>query len=155
MVTKSKDTPLSELTLRKYEPVGERSDRELVRMLCLTLGVLQPGDSRDVITDVLQVLLEADKPLTSKQVEHAVIDARTKAKLPILGVAPSNIRRQLLRLRDIHIIEKKDNKYLIKENSTLISLFEENIERYVLASIIRRTKEYLRAVDNRFLRKQT
>ncbi len=54
----AKDTPLAEITLRRYEkPVA--NDRELVRRLCLSFGLLQPGDSRDVIVDILYVLLRA------------------------------------------------------------------------------------------------
>ena len=56
--TISRDTPLSELTLRKYEPVGTKG-RELVRKTCLSVGLLQPGDSRDVVVDVLLAVLQA------------------------------------------------------------------------------------------------
>ena len=65
----SRDTPLPELTLRKYEKPQNMSRRELVRKFCLSLGLLQPGDSRDVVVDVLHVLLENTK-LSSKDVEH-------------------------------------------------------------------------------------
>lgn len=137
------DTPLAELTLRKYERPRNLSDRELSKKLCLSLGVLQPGDSRDVIVDVLHVLLTAQNPLTSKEIEHAVIDARKKANVAMLGVASSNIRRQVLRLRDIFIIEKVKNTYRIRENQNLVALFEEHIEQYVLNSTVERIKEYL------------
>ena len=51
MGTISRDTPLAEITLRRYEkPTTE--GRDLVRKLCLSVGLLQPGDSRDVIVDV-------------------------------------------------------------------------------------------------------
>ncbi len=53
------DTPLAEITLRKYEKPMVKNRRELVRKLCLSLGLLQPGDSRDVVVDVLQVVLES------------------------------------------------------------------------------------------------
>ena len=61
--TISKDVPLSELTLRKYEKPDTLKDRDLIRKLCLSLGLLQPGDSRDVIVDVLSVMLKAKKEL--------------------------------------------------------------------------------------------
>ncbi|MFH0700918.1 MAG: hypothetical protein V2A62_00610, partial [Candidatus Woesearchaeota archaeon] len=54
----SRDTPLVELTLRRYEKPSV-SGRELVRKFCLSMGLLQPGDSRDVMVDVLYVLLQA------------------------------------------------------------------------------------------------
>lgn len=147
----SVDTPLAELTLRKYEKPSGESRRDLVRKLCLSLGLLQPGDSRDVIVDVLQVLLEADGEMTSTDVERKVIEKRKESGLELLGIAPSNIRRQLLRLRDIFIIEKIKNNYRVRENTTLREIFEENIEKYYLSSIISRVKEYVEEVDRTFL----
>jgi hypothetical protein len=148
--TISIDTPLAELTLRKYEKPKNISKRELVRKICLSLGILQPGDSRDVMVDVLQVMLEAKGELSSIEIEHRTITNREKYKLKLLGIAPSNVRRQLLRLRDMFIVEKVKNNYRIKENSTLISLFEENVEEYYLTSIINRVKEYLKEGDKAF-----
>lgn len=147
------DTPLAEITLRKYEPPATLKERELVRKLCLSLGLLQPGDSRDVMVDVLHVLLKAKKQMTSTEVEKEVIRKRKQAKHQLLGIAPSNIRRQLLRLRDIFIVEKIKNDYRIREKSKLIELFNENIEKYYMNSILQRVKEYLKEADKRFKRK--
>lgn len=147
------DTPLAELTLRKYEKPEELKDRDLVRKLCLSIGLLQPGDSRDIIVDILYVLLKSKKPLTSMEVETEVIDFRRINKLPLQGIASSNIRRQLLRLRDIFIIEKVKNYYRVTENSLLIEIFTQKIEKYYLNSIIERVKEYTLEVDKRFLNK--
>jgi len=146
----SVDTPLAELTLRKYEKPSVLTKRYLARKVCLSLGLLQPGDSRDVVVDVLHVLLEAKNELSSTEVEKLTVQYRKKASLQLLGIAPSNIRRQLLRLRDLFIVEKVKNNYRIKENSTLISLFEENLEEYYLTSIINRVKDYLREADRVF-----
>lgn len=148
--TISIDTPLAEVTLRKYEKPKNLSKRDLVRKICLSLGLLQPGDSRDVMVDVLQVMLETDEELSSSQVEKLTIENRKKNKLKMLGIAPSNIRRQLLRLRDLFLVEKVKNNYRIKEKSTLLSLFEENLEEYYLASIINRVKDYLKEADKVF-----
>ncbi|MBN1792800.1 hypothetical protein JW826_03910 [Candidatus Woesearchaeota archaeon] len=148
--TISKDTPLAEITLRKYEKPSSKNKRDLARKICLSLGLLQPGDSRDVVVDVLLVMLEASEELSSSEVEKLTVHCRKKHSLPMLGIAPSNIRRQLLRLRDMFIVEKVKNSYRIKENSTLLSLFEENIEEYYLTSIINRVKEYLKEADKAF-----
>jgi len=148
----SRDTPLAEITLRKYEKPSTLKDRELVRKLCLSLGLLQPGDSRDIIVDVLFVMLKAKKPMTSTKVEKAVIKKRKQSKQQLLGIAPSNIRRQLLRLRDLFIVEKVKNDYMIKEKSRLLELFNENIEKYYMNSIMQRVKEYLKEADKRFKR---
>jgi hypothetical protein len=150
--TISIDTPLAEITLRKYEKPERLSKRELVRKFCLSLGLLQPGDSRDVIVDVLQVLLEAKKPLDSEAVKELTVKNRKKNKLKLLGVASSNIRRQLLRLRDIFIIEKIKNNYRVRENLSLNEIYVENIEKYYLPSIISRVKDYVKQVDRVFKR---
>ncbi|MBU0471242.1 MAG: hypothetical protein KKF65_01360 [Nanoarchaeota archaeon] len=150
MIKVSIDSPLAELTLRKYESPHGLEKRELVRKLCLSLGLLQPGDSRDVVVDVFQVMLETKKDLTSKEVEDLTIANRKKYKQALLGIAPSNIRRQLLRLRDLFLVEKLVNNYRIKEKSKLLQLFEENIEKYYLNSIVKRVKEYLEYVDKEF-----
>ena len=52
-----KDTPLAELTLRRYEKSYDLNKRELIKKLCLSVGLLNPGDSRDVVVDVLYVML--------------------------------------------------------------------------------------------------
>lgn len=67
--TISKDTPLAEITLRRYEKPSNLSGRELTRKLCLSIGLLQPGDSRDVMVDVLDVLINNKKEMTSKEIE--------------------------------------------------------------------------------------
>ena len=67
----SRDIPLSEITLRRYEkPIG-LSERDLFRKICLSVGLLQPGDSRDVIVDVFYVLLGDDRiyyPQSTKEI---------------------------------------------------------------------------------------
>lgn len=146
----AKDTPLAELTIRKYEKPTMQG-RELVRKLCLSLGLLQPGDSRDVIVDILQVLLEHGEELTSFQIEKKVIAKRKENKLPLLGIAPSNIRRQLLRLREIFLIEKVGNHYRVTENATLEETYKEKIESYLLNSITKRILEYLKKADKEFI----
>ena len=143
----AKETPLAEITLRKYERPYELKGRELIKKLCLSVGLLQPGDSRDVIVDVLEVMVSAKNELSSEDVEKAVIENRKKSKLIMHGVAPSNIRRQLKRLRDIFIIEKVANTYRITENAKLNDIFEEKIEQFYLKTTVERVKEYFEAVQ--------
>ena len=148
--TISKDIPLSEITLRRYEKPANLNERELVRKLCLSVGLLQPGDSRDVVVDVLDVLIKAKKEqknLTSDEICAQVIDQRKKLKLQMLGIASSNIRRQLKRLKDSLLIEKRLNAYRITEHGSLNEIFEEKIEKYLLPSINSRIKEYLKKID--------
>ena len=148
--TISKDIPLAEITLRRYEKPANLSERELVRKICLSIGLLQPGDSRDVVVDVLNVLIKAKKEKknwTSDEICSLVIEERKKSKLPMLGIASSNIRRQLRRLKDLLLIEKRLNAYRIVEHDNLNQIFEEKIEKFLLPTINSRVKEYLKKID--------
>tara|TARA_Y100000310_G_scaffold318415_1_gene372442 strand:- start:1090 stop:1530 length:441 start_codon:yes stop_codon:yes gene_type:complete len=143
----SRDVPLAEITLRKYEKPYEMNKRDLVRKICLSTGLLQPGDSRDVIVDIFYTLIVSQKELDSEDVRDRVIALRKQNKLPLVGVASSNIRRQLKRLRDLYFIEKVKNRYRMNEKDKLINIFEEKIESYYLATILARVKEYISALE--------
>ena len=148
----SRDTPLAEITLRRYEK-PTMGDRDLVRKFCLSLGLLQPGDSRDVVVDVLQVLLHAKQrreELHSEEVKNNVMALRKEMKLPMLGIASSNIRRQLKRLKDLHLIETNANLYRVTEFSNLSEIFEEKVEGFLLKSVMSRVKDYLKKMDEEF-----
>ena len=144
--TISKDTPLAEINLRRYEK-PDVTGRDLIRKLCLSLGLLQPGDSRDVIVDILYIILKSKKELSSEEIEKLVIEERKKNKLKLLGIASSNIRRQLKRLIDILLVERIKNQYRINENLSLTEIFEEKLEKYLIPSILSRVKEYTRKID--------
>jgi len=146
MIKISKDLPLAEITLRKYEKPYEMSRRDLIRKICLSTGLLQPGDSRDVIVDIFHILLERKKDMSCEEIREAVVAYRKDAKLPLHGIAPSNIRRQVKRLRDLYFVEKVRNNYRIHENEQLSVLFTEKIEKFYLAAIVSRIKEYLEAL---------
>ncbi len=142
-----RDIPLHEITLRKYEKPYASSKRELVRKVCLSLGLLQAGDSRDVIVDVLLVLDDArkeKKELSSFEVVDLVTNKRKENALEIKGIAESNIRRQLKRLRDLMLVDKKNNLYNISEFASLHDLFEQKIEQFLIPQTIGRIKEYLK-----------
>ena len=147
--TISKEIPLAEITLRRYEKPSKLSERELVRKLCLSIGLLQPGDSRDIIVDILHVLLMARKQkklLSSEEIEKEVIDSRKKQRLALHGIASSNIRRQIKRLRDLYLVEQVKSSYRITEFEDLGVIFEEKIEKFYLQSIVDRVKEYFGSV---------
>jgi len=145
-----KDIPLSEVTLRKYEKPANLEKRELVRKICLSLGLLQLGDSRDIIVDILMVLIESNKNkenLSSEEIRKRAEELRKKHSLETKGLAESNIRRQLKRLRDSMLVEKSENKYCLTEHSSLKEIFENSIEKFVLPQIIERVKEYLEELN--------
>ena len=149
----SRDTPISEITLRRYEKPYDLDKRELVRKLCLSSGLLQPGDSRDIIVDILFVMLDSKKKntfLSSEDVREQVVKLRKQNKLPLVGVASSNIRRQIKRLRDIFLVEIIRNSYRITEFDKLSVIFNEKIEQYLLSSVTDRIREYCKKVDDEF-----
>lgn len=149
----SRDTALAEITLRRYEKPTQEG-RELVRRLCLSLGLLQPGDSRDVMVDVFHQLLLAKQrreELHSEEIKYNVMKYRKENGLPMLGIASSNIRRQLKRLKDLHLIETNANLYRISEWSNLSEIFDEKIQGFLLKQIISRVREYAKKVDDVFV----
>jgi len=144
------DFPLSEITLRKYENPYQSDKRELCKKICLSLGLLQPGDSRDIIVDILAVLLDAKKKkeeIETEVIKERVIVSRKKANLELSGIADSNIRRQLKRLKDIFIAEKTNQGYRITEFEPLDKIFDEKIGNFLVPSIISRIKEYMSEVE--------
>ncbi|MBI2102671.1 hypothetical protein HYT55_02435 [Candidatus Woesearchaeota archaeon] len=156
MPTISRDTPLAEITLRRYEK-PTMSERELVRKFCLSVGLLQPGDSRDVVVDVLHVLLKAKtrkEELHSEEIKNKVMEERKATGLPMLGIASSNIRRQLKRIKDLHLIETNANLYRITEWANVSELFEEKVENFILNSVMSRVKEYVKRIDEEFMHKE-
>ena len=163
-----RDTPLQEITLRRYEKPANLAGRQLLKKLLLSVGLLQPGDSRDVIVDVLYVLLKARSSqavagnnskaagnvmqnlLSSDDIVKQVIEYRKQENLQLRGIASSNIRRQIKRLRDLYLVEKITNNYRITEHQKLHDTFEEKVEKFMLASMLTRVKEYMHAVDQEF-----
>lgn len=147
------ETPLSEISLRRYEKPYNLSKRDAVQKICLSLGLLQPGDSRDVVVDVLYALLQTrteKRELNSYEVREKVVAIRREHNLSLLGIADSNIRRQLKRLRDLFIVEKVKNNYRITEFESLDVIFNEKIIKYMLPSIVERVTEYLKEGDKQF-----
>lgn len=147
-----KDFPLNEIILRRYEKPYQLEERELFKKVCLSLGLLQVGDGRDIIVDILMILSQSSKEkkeLESEEIKKRVIESREKNKLELKGIADSNIRRQLKRLRDAMIIEKNGNSYRMNEFSSLHEIFENKIERFLLPQIIERIKEYLQEIEKR------
>ncbi|MBU3913008.1 MAG: hypothetical protein KKB21_03010 [Nanoarchaeota archaeon] len=146
----AKDIPLAEIILRRYEKPYQTEKRELMKKICLSVGLLQPGDSRDVIVDVLLVLDSARKSkeqLTSDEIKKRVEETRARYNLEMRGIAESNIRRQLKRLSDSMLLDKKGNLYNLNEFSSMSEIFENKIERFVIPQCLERVKEYLAELE--------
>jgi len=140
------EKPLAEITIRKYETPYKLGKRKLAKKICLSLGLLQTSDNRDVIVDILLVLIEAQKKkeqIDVDEIKKRVRESRKTASCEEKGIAESNIRRQLRRLKDLMLVEKFENNYRIAEQTTLSKLFEEKIVNFLVPSITARIKEYL------------
>lgn len=139
------ETPLMEIVLRRYEAPHGLGERDTLKKICLSLGLLQPGDSRDVIVDILYVLEKAKKDkreLSAVEIKDELLEIRKKNGLSLNGTADSNIRRQLKRLRDVFLVEKVRNNYRILEFMSLENIFEEKIKKIILDAVLSRNKEY-------------
>ena len=146
----ARDIPLNEVILRKYEKPYSADKREITKKVCLSLGLLQPGDSRDIIIDILTVLIDSQKikkMITSDEIKIRVEKIRKNGSYEMKGIAESNIRRQLKRLTDMMIIDKLENTYRLSEFETLETIFENKFEKFIIPQTIERIKEYLRAVN--------
>ena len=144
---RARERPLAEFTLRKYEKPYGLEGRELTRKLCLSLGLLQPGDGRDAVVDVLHALLYSKKPLDIERLTTTVIASRKDAGLAVAGIAASNVRRHLRRLRALYLIDRTQDGYRVHEGESLTHLFDEKIEQFILRSTTLRVKEYIAAVE--------
>jgi DNA-binding transcriptional ArsR family regulator len=142
-----RERPLEEITLRKYEKPFGLEGRELTRKFCLSLGLLQPGDGRDGIVDVLHVVAHSKKPLDLTELSKQALAFRKAHNLPAGSVSPSNVRRHLRRLKHLYLIEKKHGGYAITEGDSLAALIDARLTKYVLASTTERIKEYAIALD--------
>ena len=146
----ARDIPLNEVILRKYEKPYSADKREIVKKVCLSLGLLQPGDSRDIIIDILWVLIDSQKVkemISSDEIWVRVVKIRKEGGFEMKGIAESNIRRQLKRLADLMIIDKLENTYRLSEFETLETIFNDKFEKFIIPQTIERIKEYLRAVN--------
>lgn len=134
-----------EITLRRYESPHKLKKRDTLKKICLSLGLLQPGDSRDVIVDILLVLERAKKDkkiLSASEIKEQLLEIRNEHGLSMQGTADSNIRRQLKRLRDIFLVEKVKNNYRILEFMSLKEIFDEKIQKIMLEAILSRNQDY-------------
>ncbi|MEK6867696.1 MAG: hypothetical protein AABX98_02635, partial [Nanoarchaeota archaeon] len=67
-----------------------------------------------------------------------------------LGIAPSNVRRQIKRLRELLLVEKVKSSYRIIEFGTLSTHYDEKFSQFLLPTIVTRIKEYFGEMDTRF-----
>lgn len=137
-----KDLPLQEITLRKYEEPISLDEKDLVKKFCLSLGLLQPGDSRDIIIDIFLILL---KIRNKKEVLSlkSILDKLSGKE----GTSPSNVRRQLRRLKSLKLVEKLPEGYRITESSDIGPLFDNYIIQFLINPSLERIRKYIEIID--------
>jgi len=138
-----KEVPISEITLRKFEKPYESDPDKLIRKLCISIGLLQPGDSRDSIVDVIKVLINNRKERYLMN-SNEISDVIRKNK----DIAPSNIRRHLLRLEKVGLIEKLPEGYRIREWLPLAEVMDLYVKRFVIDPTYERILEYANKIDS-------
>ena len=138
-----KDVPLQEITLRKYESPQNLDQRELCKKFLLSIGLLQPGESRDIIVDIFLHLLRARKERKFLQIEHLIEALREKQ-----GASPPNIRRQLRRLRALKLVEKLPEGYRITEFGSIEPIINDFIVQFLINPSVNRIREYAASLDN-------
>ena len=139
-----KDYPITEITLRKFERPFDEDRKSMIRKFCISIGLLQPGDSRDVVVDIVNLFVDKKNErqiLSSKEIEHILKENRSE------GVAGSNIRRQILRLERIGLVEKWNKGYRLREFLDLTTLLKEHIKPFLIEPTFNRILEYANKID--------
>jgi hypothetical protein len=138
-----KDVPLQEVTLRKYEDPAPLDNRELIKKFCLSIGLLQPGDSRDIIVDILFSLLDAKKQRRELGIAELIRSLPEKE-----GVSAPNVRRQLRRLKELKMVEKVSGGYRITEFGSIQGIIDSYVIQFLVNPSVLRLKNYASKLDN-------
>jgi DNA-binding transcriptional ArsR family regulator len=141
-----KDLPLQEITLRKYEEPQTNDIRELSKKFLLSVGLLQPGESRDVIVDIFVSLLNARREKKLLTPQAILLQNPGRA-----GLSEPNVRRQLRRLKELKLVEKmtdgESEGYRITEFGSLSPVIDSFIIQYLINPSVERIKQYAGMLD--------
>ena len=135
--------PLQEITLRKYEDPGSLCSRDIIKKFCLSIGLLQPGDSRDVIVDILLALLQAKKQRRELGMSDLIRSLPEKG-----GVSAPNVRRQLRRLKELKLVEKVSGGYRITEFGSIQGIIDAYVIQFLVNPSISRLRKYAGILDD-------
>jgi len=137
-----KDNPLSEITLRRFEKPSDENLKELCRKFLISIGLLQTGDGRDIISEIFYEVV-----ISAKNKEYLPIDLIIKKFKDLNGGTPNNIRRHILRLKDYGLIERTDYGYRMPEFMNLKDLFKKEIIKEFIEASVNRIIEYCEKID--------
>jgi DNA-binding transcriptional ArsR family regulator len=136
-----KDVPLADITLRKFEKPPRDLDT-CIRRFCMSVGLLQPGDSRDIISDILKLFIKARN--RKKLLSSDIITENLKSKY---GATKPNVRRHIRRLRELGIVEKFNTGYRIKEFMDFRNIMLTHFKPFLLDTTFERIMDYSKTLD--------
>jgi predicted transcriptional regulator len=126
------DFPLFEITLRKYERPENIDERTIIRRFCMSLGLINIGDTRIGIVELFEVLLKVENPLKAEEIRE-----KLGKKLALSG-----IRRHLRRMQLVGIVEHRNKKYALSEGGDLAYSLKLTTKRYSIDDTFDRIIEY-------------
>ncbi len=139
-----KDIPVIDVHIRKFEKPDNFSLNVLMRKFCISMGLLQPGDGRDSIVDLLTLFYKAGRVKRYLTIEEVY---KFMLGLEKSGTAQSNVRRNILRLKDLGFIDRTGNGYRIREWLSFHGLVSE-FTKFKVEPVLERIKEYAKALDD-------
>ena len=138
-----KDEPLSGISLNEFErPTNDYNTN--IRRLCISLGLIRPGESRIAIVHILDMLLKARKKNPDGFDSYDIIKGLYKKKIKIVY---ANVLRDLRKLISVGIVEKRNNMYRIRENMKLNEIITSFIKPYIIDRTLSKIEEYAKAVE--------
>jgi hypothetical protein len=139
-----KDIPLAGISLSEFERPGNDYFTNL-RRFCISIGVISPGESRVGIVHILDVLLKARKGHPHGLDSYSIVKELYKTDVKIVY---ANILRDVRKLIEVGLVEKRDSKYRIKENLNLNEILNSFIKPYIVDRILKRVSEYAIKLDD-------
>lgn len=127
-----KDSPIFELSLRKYEPPTGNLERDL-RVFLLSMGLVRPGDAKSPLETIFHALVTQKRPIS-------VTELAQMAK-----ITESAVRYHLERLKSMRLVEGRKD-YVLAEGD--LSIAFKVFRRYVLEEILDRIDAYVTEISS-------
>lgn len=138
-----KDKPLAGISLNEFEKPGTDYMTNL-RRFCISLGVISPGESRVAIVHILDLLLRTKKSNPDGLDSYTLTQELYKKDIKIVY---ANILRDVRKLISVGVVERRENRYRIKENLRLKELLDSFIKPYIIDRVLNRISEYAERID--------
>ncbi|TRO61999.1 ArsR family transcriptional regulator [Candidatus Bathyarchaeota archaeon] len=127
-----KDSPIFELSLRKYEPPTHSLERDL-RVFLLSMGLIRPGDADAPLETIFRALLTQKRPISVTELAQ------------MAQITESAVRYHLERLKALRLVEGR-KEYTLAEGD--LSVAFKVFRRYVLEEILDRIDAYVTEISS-------